>query len=98
MIYPFGAVITSARSFLAQMPVLALAGFTLIILSRQWQNGGTRAISYLVQVYAAGALAVFLKSSATAASDILTVIPAGLLAVVSLYQYQLARASTPPES
>ena len=85
-------------SFILSLPALAVVAFFLIILSRQWQNGGTRAISYLVQVYAAGALAVFLKSSATAASDILTVIPAGLLAVVSLYQYQLARASTPPES
>ena len=83
-------------SYVMSLPVLALTGFTLIILSRQWQNGGTRAISYVVQIYAAGALAVYLKSSGT--SEFLTVIPAGLLAVISLYHYQLARESTVPKN
>ena len=82
--------------YIMSLPVLALAGFTLIILSRHWQNGGTRGISYVVQIYAAGALAVYLKSSGT--NEFLTVIPAGLLAVISLYHYQLARTSTLPKT
>jgi Predicted membrane protein (DUF2339) len=83
-------------SFIMSLPVLALAAFSLIIISRHWQNGGTRAISYAVQIYAAGALAVYLKSSGT--NEFLTVIPAGLIAVSSLYQYQLARASSVPKN
>jgi len=83
-------------SFLLSLPALSVAAFFLLILSRQWQNGGTRAISYLVQIYAAGALAVFLQGSVAAAMDFLTVIPAGLLAVTGLFHYQLCRASTPP--
>jgi Predicted membrane protein (DUF2339) len=83
-------------SYIMSLPVLALAAFTLIIISRHWQNGGTRAISYVVQIYAAGALAVYLKSSGT--NEFLTVIPAGLLAVTSLYHYQLARGSAVPEN
>ena len=42
-------------------------------------------------------MAVFLQAG-TAGTDVLTVIPAGLLAVVSLYHYQLSRESTPPET
>jgi hypothetical protein len=83
-------------SFLLSLPALSVAAFFLLILSRQWQNGGTRAISYLVQVYAAGAMTVFLHGNSAAAMDFLTVIPAGLLAVTSLFHYQLCRASTPP--
>jgi hypothetical protein len=92
------ALPAATGSFLLTLPVLAVAAFFLIILSRQWQNGGTRAISYLVQLYAAGAMAVFLQSKSGAAIDVLTVIPAGLLAISSLYHYQLSRKSLPPEN
>ena len=49
------------------------------------------------QVYATVATAFYLQSG-TAATDVLTVIPTGLLGVISLYHYQLARQSAPPET
>ncbi|HTG82163.1 MAG TPA: hypothetical protein VL949_09490 [Geobacteraceae bacterium] len=82
-------------SFLLSLPALAVLAFFLIILARQWEYGGTRAISYLVEVYAAGALAIYLQGSSTAAVDLVTVIPAGLVAVINLFHYQLARRSPP---
>jgi hypothetical protein len=90
------ALPAATGQFLFSLPAISLVGFWLIIISRQWQNGGTRAISYLLQVYAAGALTVYLRANGAAAVDFLTVIPAGLLAVASLYHYQLARRTPPP--
>ena len=92
------ALPAATGSFLLSLPVLGVAAFFLVILSRQWQNGGARAISYLIQLYAAGAMAVFLQSKSGIAVDVLTVIPTGLLAVSSLYHYQLCRKSPPPEN
>jgi hypothetical protein len=89
------ALPTTTGSFPLSLPALALAAFWLLIISRQWQNGGTRAISYLVQLYAAGALAIFLRTHEKAAVDPLTAIPAGLLAIAGFYHYRLARHSPP---
>lgn len=83
-------------SFLLSLPALATIAFFLIILARQWRNGGTRALSYLLELYAAGGMSFFLLSSSAAAVDFLTVIPAGLLAFINLFHYQLSRRSPPP--
>jgi outer membrane murein-binding lipoprotein Lpp len=91
------ALPTTTGSFTLALPALALAAFWLLVISRQWQNGGTRVISYLVQLYAAGALAIFLHTHDKAAVDAMTAIPAGLLAVAGFYHYRLARRSPPPE-
>lgn len=83
-------------SFLLSLPALAITAFWLQIISRQWQNGGTRTISYLAQLYATAALALFLLRKSAVAVDFLTIIPAGLLAIIALSHYQLARRSAPP--
>jgi hypothetical protein len=90
------ALPAATGSFLLSLPALAILAFWLIIISRQWQNGGTRTISYVVQLYASAVMAVYLQSNSTAAVDVLTAIPTGLLAVTSLFHYQLARHSAPP--
>jgi hypothetical protein len=90
------ALPAATGSFLLSLPALAILAFWLIIISRQWQNGGTRFISYTVQLYASVVMAVYLQGNSAAAVDILTAIPAGLLAVASLFHYQLARHSAPP--
>lgn len=84
-------------SFILSLPALAIVAFWLLIISRQWQNGATRAISYLVQAYAAAALAIFLRSNVSAATDLLTTIPAGLLAIIGFAHYHLARRNPPGE-
>ncbi len=82
-------------SLLLSLPVLAVMAFFLAILSRKWENGGIRLTSYLLQVYTFAALAALVHNSTTAV-DFLTVIPAGLLAVISLYHYQWCRRFAPP--
>jgi len=82
-------------SLLMSLPALAVGAFFLALLSRTWENGGIRLTSYLLQLYAFAALAALVQNSATAV-DFLTVIPAGLLAVIALYHYQWCRRFPPP--
>lgn len=82
--------------FLISLPVLSVIAFFLAILSRKWKNGGIRATSYLLQVYAALALAVDLFLNPAATPDLVNALPAGLIAVISLYHYQWSRRTAPP--
>jgi hypothetical protein len=83
-------------SYLLSLPVLCVIAFFMAILSRQWGNGGIRATTYLVQIYASLALAAALRLNPAAASDAVTALPALLLAVITLYQYQWCRRYPPP--
>jgi len=65
-------------------------------LSRDWQNGGIRATAYLVQLYASLALAVFLQVQSQASAEVAHTVPAGLIALIALYQYQWCRRFPPP--
>ncbi|GFE57485.1 DUF2339 domain-containing protein [Geobacter sp. AOG1] len=89
------ALPAASGSFPLSLPALSIAGFFLMIISGKWQNGGTRVISYLLQIYPAVALTIFLTGSRPAGVDFLLAIPAGLAAVCSLFHYQLARRSAP---
>ena len=84
-------------SFALSLPVLSVIAFFMAIMSRKWQNGGIRATSYLVQIYAVVGLAVDLQVDKAAAADVVNAIPAGLLALIALYQYQWCREWSPPE-
>lgn len=90
------ALPAASGSLLYSLPALALAACALLPVSRHWQNGGTRVTSYLAQLYAVTALSFFLPRSGPASVDILTIIPSGLLAVISLCHYILARRTAPP--
>ena len=91
------ALPTATGSLLLSLPALAVVAFFLAILSRKWDNGGIRLTGYLLQLYAFAALAALMQNSTTAV-DFLTVIPAGLLAVIALYHYQWCRRFPPPEN
>ena len=82
--------------FLLSLPVLSWMAFFMAIISRQWQNGGVRATTYLVQIYACSALAVQLSGSGPGAVDVINLIPAGLLAITNLFHYQWCRQWKPP--
>ncbi|MBT0653364.1 hypothetical protein [Geomobilimonas luticola] len=92
------ALPAASGSFPLSLPVLSVAGFFLMIVSGKWRNGGTRVISYLVQVYPAVALAIFFFGNRPAGVDFLMALPAGLIAVCSLFHYQLARRAAPSET
>jgi len=83
-------------NWLASLPALCALAFFMSILSRQWQNGGIRLSAYLVQIYAAVALLVALQLNPAAASDPVTALPALLVFLLTLYQYQWCRWYPPP--
>ncbi len=89
------ALPAASGSFLFSLPAVALTALWLLVVSQRWHSGGTRAISYLAQFYAAAALALFLHGNSEKAVDFPTAIPAALLSGTSLYHYLLARRSTP---
>jgi hypothetical protein len=84
------------KSFTFSLPALSVVAFFMAIMSRKWQNGGIRAAAYLVQFYATLALAAALQMDRVAASDLVNSLPAGLLALITLYQYQWCREWAPP--
>lgn len=85
-------------NYLLSLPVLCVMAFFMAILSRQWENGGVRATTYLVQIYASLALAATLLLNPAALTDATTALPALLLAVITLYQYQWCREYPPPSA
>jgi hypothetical protein len=84
-------------SFLLSLPVMATAAFFLAILSRHWQNGGIRATTYLMQLYACTGIAA-LMAGASGTQDVINVLPAGLLSVIQMFHYQWCRRWAPPSA
>ncbi|GFO55534.1 hypothetical protein GMSM_25410 [Geomonas sp. Red276] len=82
--------------FLIALPALAVVSVFMSFLSREWKNGGIRVTSYVVQIYASMALAVVMLMNPRSASDVVATIPAGLLTLITLYQYQWCRRYPPP--
>ncbi|MCM0084348.1 hypothetical protein L4X63_22440 [Geomonas sp. Red32] len=82
--------------FLIALPALAVVSVFMSFLSREWKNGGIRLTSYVVQIYASLALAMAMLMNPRAASDVVATIPAGLLTLITLYQYQWCRRYPPP--
>ena len=81
--------------FLLSLPALAVAAFFLALLSRNWENGGVRLTTYLMEIYACAALTILAQRAPTSV-DFLTAIPAGLLTVICLFHYQWCRRWPPP--
>jgi len=82
--------------FILTLPAVSSAAIFLAVMSRVWENGGIRVATYLFQIYACVALAVALQGEGGAATDFVNILPAGLLCVVVLYQYQWCRRWPPP--
>jgi hypothetical protein len=83
--------------FILSLPVLATVAFFMAIMSRKWRNGSIRVTSYALQLYPAVALAFVMAEKTALALDVVNVLPAGLLAIISLYHYQWCRQWPPPE-
>ncbi|HJV65899.1 MAG TPA: hypothetical protein VJ550_09205 [Geomonas sp.] len=83
-------------NFILSLPALSVVAFFMAILSRKWGNGGIRLSSYLVQIYASLALAMTMQLDTKAAANVVSSLPAGLLAIITLYHYQWCRRYEPP--
>lgn len=78
-------------AFVLSLPVISLVAITMAIVSRVWENGGLRGTTYLMNIYACVALVFALRGEGAGATDPINMLPAGLLAVISIYHYQWCR-------
>lgn len=85
------ALPTATGAFVMSLPVISLVAITLAITSRIWENGGVRGTTYLMTIYACIALVFGLRGEGPGATDPVNMLPAGLLAVISIYHYQWCR-------
>ncbi len=82
-------------TLLFSLPAVSAISIALFFFSHRWRNGGTRIISYLGQLYAVAALIIMLTGKGSSSLLLITLIPTGLLAVITLSHYLLARRYTP---
>jgi hypothetical protein len=85
------ALPTASGAFVMSLPVISLVAITMAIVSRVWENGGVRGTTYLMSIYACVALVFVLRGEGPGATDAINMLPAGLLAVISIYHYQWCR-------
>jgi hypothetical protein len=78
-------------SFLLTLPVISLVAIVMAVMSRVWENGGLRAITYLLTIYCCGALAACLHGEGAGATDAIGMLPAGLVACIAISHYQWCR-------
>ncbi|BCS56006.1 DUF2339 domain-containing protein [Geobacter sp. SVR] len=82
--------------FTLSLAAISLVAIFLAVMSRVWKNGGVRLCTYLFHIYSCTALVIMLRGEGAAATDLINILPAGLLAIVILYQYQWCRRNPPP--
>jgi hypothetical protein len=73
------------------LPIISTVAIFMAVVSRSWGSGTVRLATYLFHIYSSIALAVLLKGNDPSAMDAVNILPAGLLAVIILYQYQWCR-------
>ncbi|MEI6306751.1 MAG: hypothetical protein WCP33_08015, partial [Deltaproteobacteria bacterium] len=82
--------------FTLSLPIVSAVAIFLAVMSRVWENGGVRWMTYLLHIYSCIAIAIALRGEGAAVTDLINILPAGLLAIVILYQYQWCRRYPPP--
>lgn len=73
------------------LPIISVVAIFMAVVSRSWGSGTVRLATYLFHIYSSIALAILLKGNDPATLDAVNILPAGLLAVIILYQYQWCR-------
>jgi hypothetical protein len=85
------ALPAATGAFVMSLPVVSLVAITMAIVSRVWENGGVRVTTYMMTIYACVALAFALNGEGSGAKDPINMLPAGLLAFISIYHYLWCR-------
>jgi hypothetical protein len=89
---------SATGSLLGALPLLSFTAFGLALLSARWRSGGTRLISYFLQVFVATAITFLLViGGRTAANPGIAALAAGSLAVAGLLHHRWCRRIAPPE-
>jgi hypothetical protein len=92
------ALPAATGTLVLSLPVISLIAITMAIVSRVWENGGVRGTTYLMNIYACVVLAFILRGEGPGATDPVNMLPAGLVAVISIYHYQWCRQWPVPET
>lgn len=90
------ALSTATGALLVALPFISGAALHLATMSDRWQSGGTRAISYLMQIFVALALAMILFAGQMAISPLFAALAALSVAVLSFMHYRWSRRKDPP--
>jgi len=85
------ALPAATGAFVMSLPAISLVAITMAIVSRVRENGGLRVTTYLMNIYACLALVLVLRGDGPGATDAVNMLPAGLVAVISIYHYQWCR-------
>lgn len=82
--------------FVPTLPVISLVAISMAVMSRVWKSGTVRFTTYIFHVYCCAALAFCLYGDGPKSMDAVNILPAGLLALIILYQYNWCRRWPPP--
>ncbi|MSN25177.1 MAG: hypothetical protein GJV46_04835 [Geobacter sp.] len=82
--------------FVPTLPVISLVAISMAVMSRVWKSGTVRFTTYIFHVYCCAALAFSLYGDGPKSMDAVNILPAGLLALIILYQYNWCRRWPPP--
>lgn len=86
------ALPAATGAFVMSLPVISLVAIIMAIVSCRWENGGVRGTTYLMNIYASVALVFMLRGAGASAIDPVNMLPAGLMAVISVYHYHWCRS------
>ncbi|MEI6874912.1 MAG: hypothetical protein WCL50_07255 [Spirochaetota bacterium] len=86
----------ASGSYTLTLPLLSLVALLLFQKSRDWNNGGIRAISYTAQSYTVGGLFLFYMIGGFSPGDAILMLPTFLLALLLVLEYALARRNPVP--
>ncbi|WP_198300348.1 DUF2339 domain-containing protein [Desulfuromonas soudanensis] len=82
---------------LAALPLLSAGALGIFWLGGRWQSGGVRVTSYLLQIYACGALVFELRRIEAPALSWMGLGAAAVVVFCGVWHYRCARRHAPPE-
>lgn len=80
---------------LVSSTILAGVAFGGVWLAHRWKSGGVRYVSYLMQIYAAGALIAALEATEMSKPSIIGATASALMAAIAIWHYYWCRENPP---
>ncbi|PLY02279.1 MAG: hypothetical protein C0623_03995 [Desulfuromonas sp.] len=80
---------------LVSSTILAVVAFGGAWLAQKWESGGIRYVSYLMQIYAAGALILALSKTEMSQPSLIGATASALMAAIAIWHYYWCRENPP---